>query len=638
MRLTFVHVLVMTTPLATHAHGQDGSLRVPRLDNSGAAHAQEAFHEGMEALHNFQYLEAAESFREAQRLDPEFTLAYWGEALTHSHVLWGQHDVEAARAVLGRLGPTPAARQAAARLPHERALLQAAEALFGQDSLRAGLRAFSGRIEPLHRNRPHDHDVAALYGLSIIALAPLGAGGMPARAPGVEVLERVFAANPHHAGVAHYLIHAYDDVQHAPLGLPAAEVYADLAPASPHAQHMPSHIFLPLGRWAESARVNQVAYDASVRLQVARGWPLERRDWHALLWLSYSLAQQGRYARLEEVVRHFGEMAAATSNSSAVANHVAARAILTLESGVWSHAPTIAEARVGAPVSQANVLIATAMHARQRRDTIGLDSIRGVLAGLLATAAEGTAARTQIEVASLMIDAIHQAGRDSLEGVLVFAERAAALEHRLALLPGIQLPLKPAAELYGEALLGAQRAADARAQFHTVLQRRPRRPSSLWGLARAQLALGDTADAKQTLDELSTVWADADPGSIRVHRLHEVRAVAPTDAVLPFIAPQVAARLREIGGGRLRWIVNTHYHSDHVGGNAALGSVPSCRRAAAFRSASRSFLAAAKCGCYSTRAMPSRCSTRARACTLRRSRRRPHRSDSPSSRTASGCS
>ena len=111
----------------------------------------------------------------------------------------------------------------------------------------------------------------------------------------------MFAANPEHPGAAHYLIHAYDDPIHAPLGLRPARVYADIAPSASHALHMPSHIYFALGMWDDGAEMNERSYEAAKARTDARGEPLNGHGWHALVWLHYAYLQQGRFADADDL-------------------------------------------------------------------------------------------------------------------------------------------------------------------------------------------------------------------------------------------------------------------------------------------------------------------------------------------------
>ncbi len=264
---------------------------------SGDPAAQPKFVEGVKALHSFQFDEAAIAFREAQAIDADFALAYWGEAMSHNHPLWAQQDLEAARKLLEQLAPTPEARAAKASLATERAFLAAAELLFyGPDDKLARDKAYSAAMAGMYERWPDDHEVATFYALSLLGTVRAGdGGGFRRQALAASIAQRVFEDNPNHPGAAHFIIHSFDDPDHAPLGLPAARAYAGIAPAAAHALHMPSHIFVQLGMWDDVVRSNVDAYAAAAeinaRLKLAEG----REDFHTLSWLMYGNLMLGRY-------------------------------------------------------------------------------------------------------------------------------------------------------------------------------------------------------------------------------------------------------------------------------------------------------------------------------------------------------
>jgi hypothetical protein len=218
-------------------------------------------------------------------------MGYWGEAMAHNHPVWGDpQDTEAARQVLDRLPAAPAPT------PREQAYLNAVRALYGEGEKPERDRAYATAMEAAHRAYPDDLEAAAFYSLALLGLAygnassDAGALRDPAalrtRMQAAAVAQEVFRREPDHPGAAHYILHAFDDPDHAILGLPAARRYAEIAPAAPHALHMPSHIFLQLGMWPEAAASNEASWKASTDL----GMP----DVHSLHWLLYAYLQQGR--------------------------------------------------------------------------------------------------------------------------------------------------------------------------------------------------------------------------------------------------------------------------------------------------------------------------------------------------------
>jgi hypothetical protein len=259
--------------------------------NSGAPQARAAFLRGLAQLHNFQYPLAAQAFREAQAADPGFAMAYWGEAMTFNHTVWMNQVTDKARAVLAKLGATPAGRIARAKTARERGFLEAVEALYGEGTKQQRDLAYSAAMERLHRAYPSDVDVASFYALSLLGLAHNGRNyGLYMRAAGI--LEQFFPAYQRHPGVVHYLIHSYDDPTHAPLGLRAARLYAAVAPGSDHAHHMTSHIFIALADWRGTIDANVRAMEVVNRRRRAGG-KAPTFCGHYNEWLHYSYLQVG---------------------------------------------------------------------------------------------------------------------------------------------------------------------------------------------------------------------------------------------------------------------------------------------------------------------------------------------------------
>src|SRR3989441_5458662 len=313
--LTLLLFLCPAVALAQQAYGEVAFV------NSGPAAAQSDFLQGLAQLHNFEYDDAAEHFRKAQQLAPDFALAFWGEAMTKNHALWHEEDVAAARLILKRLGPTPEARLAKTLTEREKLYLQSVEVLFGEGAKEERDRRYESVLAELHRKFPEDVDAASFYALAILGTAEHGrdfATYMRAAA----VLEEVFPRHPRHPGVVHYLIHSYDDSIHAPLGLRAARIYAKIAPEAGHAQHMTSHIFLALGMWDDEIKANETAIALGNRLRQKAGRPPGRCG-HYNEWLEYGYLQQGRITdarRMLEGCREAVERAGAPHDNTPGSN------------------------------------------------------------------------------------------------------------------------------------------------------------------------------------------------------------------------------------------------------------------------------------------------------------------------------
>src|SRR6056297_2841853 len=291
---------------STHVEAQDNLLGKIEFPNSGAESAQADFIEGVKFLHNFEYADAARAFRRAQEEDPEFAMAYWGEAMTHNHPIWMQQDRDAAMEILSKLGDTVDERQAIAGTQREKDYLMTLETLYGNTPESDGKTKeerdllYSSAMEELHETYPDDHEATAFYGLSILGTAHEGRDyGIYMRAA-AELFD-VWNENNEHPGAAHYLIHSFDDPVHAPLGLPMAKAYSEIAPSAAHAQHMTSHIFLALGMWEDVIDANIVARN----VQTKRQKELDEATTvcgHYPWWLEYGYLQEGDIESAEQVL------------------------------------------------------------------------------------------------------------------------------------------------------------------------------------------------------------------------------------------------------------------------------------------------------------------------------------------------
>lgn len=274
--------------------------------NSGSAEAQADFLEGMKFLHNFEYEDAARAFRRASEKDPDFAMAFYGEAKTHNHPIWMQQNREAAMQVLNQLGETVEARQAKAPTQREKDYLMTLEVLYGNTPETKGLSkeerddSYMQAMKELHEKYPDDHEATAFYGLSILGTAHEGREFSIYMKAAAELFD-VWNANQEHPGAAHYLIHSFDDPIHAPLGLPMAKAYSKIAPAAAHAQHMTSHIFLALGMWEDVVEANIVARDVQTSRQRELGEQTTVCG-HYPWWLQYGYLQEGETAQAENVL------------------------------------------------------------------------------------------------------------------------------------------------------------------------------------------------------------------------------------------------------------------------------------------------------------------------------------------------
>ncbi|MBI4477015.1 MAG: hypothetical protein HY654_07565 [Acidobacteria bacterium] len=493
-------------------HAQTPELGTIRFPTSGAAAAQPAFLQGVKQLHSFQFDEAAEAFQKAQQLDPNFALAYWGEAMSHNHPLWAQVNVEAAKKALAKLAPAADGRLAKAKLPKEKAFMEAAHTLFYTEGDKlARDQAYSDAMRKMYEQWPDDHEIATFYALSLLGTVRPADRGFRSQALAASIVQKVFQENPNHPGGAHFIIHSFDDPDHAPLGLPAARAYAKIAPSAAHALHMPSHIFVQLGMWQDVAASNIVAYKAAMevntRLKLAEG----REDFHTLSWLLYANLMMGKLDEAKKNVETAKQAADRNPNAQNVRNgYLGMRARYILETGQWEKIPLDDPARAkttdqhgstpgsfampgGMPGmgpaygGNATWTFIAGMSAAKLGDAGTAEKAEAQLRAIRErTEAKDAYAAKQPAIMEREVAAVARLARGQKEEAVRLAKEAADIELTTNAPSGPPDPIKPALELYGDILLEVGRAKDAAAAYEQALLRTPNRTPSVKGLARAR--------------------------------------------------------------------------------------------------------------------------------------------------------
>lgn len=485
-------------------------------------------------LHSFGYEDALDAFRAARRIDPQFAMAYWGEAMCFNQPLWFHEDLAQGRASLARLGPTPQARIVKAKTRREQMYLSAVEALYGDGDKRTRDQAYAAAMAALTAAFPADDEAHAFYALSLLALLPRGDTALPLRKKAGAIAEGVFARNPKHPGAAHYILHAYDDGRLAPRALQAARVYATIAPASSHALHMPAHVFVQLGHWDEAAATDQRSWDASVAWAARRKLSPALRDFHSLTWLHYAWTQQGRFAKAAGALRLVDEAMKVVKPGDQPGGHHYGDSEIGRGSGPLAlrndrgsmRARSVIEAeRWGDMQGQRTFdnideLFALGMSAVKLGDLARGDAALELLAGAAAPQ-QDPGLREQAAILTAELEALLAFARGRHPDAFAAMDRATALQARMPRPIGRPYPVKGADELYGELLLQAGRARDAVVWFERALERTPNRSRAVLGLARALAGAGESAGSLEAYRRFLANWKHADPG---LPEIREARA------------------------------------------------------------------------------------------------------------------
>ncbi|NMM50886.1 tetratricopeptide repeat protein [Marinigracilibium pacificum] len=303
----FIGIILTALSCNTDKKEVDYSLGEIELEISGNDKAKAAFKKGMLLLHSFEYADARDEFIKAQEADPEFALAYWGEAMTYNHPLWRYQDYEKGSAVMkemlekGKLSDITEL---------ERDLIESIKYLYKSGYPKNERdQMYSDFLNKMSDKYKDNQEVNAFYSLSL-----LGKVKTPrdyeifgqAAAAAKEVLK----VNPRHPGALHYLIHSYDDPEHARLAIEAANNYSKVAPDAAHALHMPSHIYVALGMWDAVVEANEKSYQASVDRKNRKGLDNDARGYHSFHWLQYGYLQQGRVDEAKKMVENMQQYTA----------------------------------------------------------------------------------------------------------------------------------------------------------------------------------------------------------------------------------------------------------------------------------------------------------------------------------------
>ena len=484
-------LLILLMSLLTAPSIDDGQYGHVAFANSGSPAAQKDFLEGLALLHDFEYQAAADAFRRAQTTDPDFAMAYWGEAMTFNHPVWMQQDLNAGRAALNKLGPTSSERRAKAKTDREKEYLDAVEILYGEGTKEQRDFKYMDAMAKLHADYPDDLDATAFYGLAILGTAHEGRNETTyMRAAGV--LEEAWINNHEHPGLLHYLIHSYDDPTHAPLGLRAARLYAKIAPDAGHAQHMTSHIFLALGMWKETVAANIAAIAAANRQRQGRS-PI--RCGHYPSWLGYAYLQLGQLdkakvtlsacrAALESQTmmdHNSHSMDPDTSLAGSFANMLLRYQI---DGGDWNtEMSSWTLPKTAGPGARLDFIFARIMREISQKNSA---AARQSLTELEATAREAKdiaskatdpdpTYRVAPEIVLLEARALMAEQENDLVNAENLLRQAVALEEKLPIAFGPPAIDKPTYELLGEFLLRRGRKDEARTAFEQALARTPGR-------------------------------------------------------------------------------------------------------------------------------------------------------------------
>ena len=454
-------------------------------------------------LHNFEYEDAVDEFQKAQRIDPHFAMAYWGEAMAHNQPVWMAQNTRAAKMALLKLGTTQQERLKKAKTDREKDYIASAEVLFfSSDDKHQRDDDYRRAMQRLAKKYPRDVDAAALYALSILGTSHEGRD-FAIYMQSAAVLESALKKAPRHPGLLHYLIHSYDDPVHAPLGLDAADLYSKIAPSSSHALHMPTHIYFSLGMWDKSSQLNERSLAASQARSRRKKIPLDVHGVHTLRWLPYGYLQQERFKDAQRTLKLAGDYYDQGEINTGTLLYL--HSMYLLESEDWDRQlPNITVP--GRVKISRNRFIANFTRGLQAIKTNKLniaENMRALLEADLNEMRHHDIEASGNEVLLLELNALLALQAGEKDKSIELLEQATKVEDDMPFSYGPAWPTKPAHELFGEILHELRQVDEASKQFLLSLKRFPMRTLTLKRLLKTYIELKDDNNTREIRQKIS---------------------------------------------------------------------------------------------------------------------------------------
>ena len=521
-------IALLTLPLQStpaqvdHSHHEDAGAATNighvAFPTSCSAKAQADIEKGVALLHSFWYEEATKTFDAAVTDDPACAMAHWGQAMSLFHQIWEAPDSAVRSHTMVAL---TAARATGTRTPRERAYIDALASYYETKGKTAAdtpttterQQAYRDAMRDLTRTFPADDEAKIFYGLAIIAAAPNGDTTFAEERRADSVLLPLVARYPAHPGLLHYIIHTNDNPQLATLALDAARRYAKVAPAIPHAQHMPSHIFIRLGLWDDVIASNVLATESGTAYAHAENMNGEWwHNLHTMDFLQSAYLQEGRDRDAQRIVDRVLHTDKTSDGGTALVRvfQVALGARQLVETGQW---PELARLRVpipadtGSTFSEAMLAFVRGVGsarsgdpATARIEITRLDSLSNYFAQH-----DDTSSARYVKNMVTIVSSWVELAQGHREEAMRLAHQGADNENDAS-----ETALLPARELEGDLLLAVGKPSEAKKAYELTLRRDPNRARSLYGSAYAAAKSGDATAAGKLYAQYLALMAHSD--------------------------------------------------------------------------------------------------------------------------------
>ena len=508
-RIAALAVIVLGCPVAA-ANAQDTSdqqLGAVHFETSCNEIAQRRFDRAMRYQHSFWYKASGEIFEEALKADPACGIAYWGIALG---LLDNPHNPPPAPNLPLGLAAIQKAKEVGAKTQRERDYIDALAVMYvdyDKTTHAARVQSYLKAMEALAAKYPDDDEAQIFYAITLNVAASPTDKTYAYQLKGAAILEAIFKRQPRHPGISHYLIHLYDSPALAEKGIDAARRYANIAPAAPHAQHMPSHIFTRVGLWNDSIASNIASADAS---KAEKG---STDKFHAWDYMVYAYLQLGQDKKARAVV---DEMLAAETVGpdafAAIFALAASPARYMVERHDWKGASALEVRASKFPHVMAITCFARALGAARSGNPDAAKADIARLAELhdrLVTAKVGYWPQI-VDIQQQIATAWTLYAEGKHDEALSAMSAAADAEDKTDKHPVTPGPLAPARELYGAMLLDRGMAKEALAAFEATMAKEPNRYNGYAGAAKAADLAGDKAKAKLYYEKLVALTSGTD--------------------------------------------------------------------------------------------------------------------------------